>query len=351
MKRKFACFIFLFVFLSVIYSETEICLVQPLWGKHGKIGEKKSFLILDSEGIIISKRDENGASVNMNHDNMTYTTHPLNASSVIKPIIQYDFVINNNGFSLWLNEKEKYCFENGVLYRIDDNSSEIEKYYTYKKNESFYEISMFEFMQDFEGDKYFDEYYNVYQYYTETIQSLKNNDININKLNANILVSCSMETILPLLFLDNNKIETHIKKYTATSELKEKNTVYCAKNLKTKNGLPWASANGYGIGDKINIEIPRSYTVKLGFYNGFQSDTRPDLYKANSRAKKVEIRCLETNEKIQVELNDSKEKQIVDLKKLDMKYNTDVNLEITILEVYPGEKYKDLCIQAIIPEY
>ena len=139
--------------------------------------------------------------------------------------------------------------------------------------------------------------------------------------------------------------------YTSSSFLIEGTIIYGPDNLSSKRGIPWASANGYGIGDKINIEIPRSYTVKLGFYNGFQSDTRPDLYKANSRAKKVEIRCLETNEKIQVELNDSKEKQIVDLKKLDMKYNTDVNLEITILEVYPGEKYKDLCIQAIIPEY
>ena len=91
--------------------------------------------------------------------------------------------------------------------------------------------------------------------------------------------------------------------------------------------------------------------MQLAFYNGFQSENRPDLYKANSRAKKIRIKNLETGSSKDFSLKDSMEMQIISLLDLNIWSNVNTNLEITILEVYPGEKYKDLCIQAIIPVY
>ena len=53
----------------------------------------------------------------------------------------------------------------------------------------------------------------------------------------------------------------------------------------------------------------------------------------------------------EVLLMDTKEAQIIPIVDLDTKNNSKINLEITILDIYPGEKYQDLCIQAIIPSY
>lgn len=138
--------------------------------------------------------------------------------------------------------------------------------------------------------------------------------------------------------------------YTASSFLVEGKTVYSADNLSSKDGIPWASANGYGINDTIQIKTMADENLKLVFYNGFQSESRPDLYNANSRVKKIEIKCLENNTTIQVSLKDSQQGQIIDLTPLKIVLNSYVNLEIKILEIYQGEKYKDLCIQAILVE-
>ncbi len=139
--------------------------------------------------------------------------------------------------------------------------------------------------------------------------------------------------------------------YSATSFLIEGKTVYEANNLSSKEGLPWASANGYGINDKISINTPAYADMKLAFYNGFQSDSRPDLYKANSRVKKVSVKNLESGSSADFILKDTSEVQEISLNTLNLQHNVYTSLEITILEVYPGEKYKDLCIQAIIPIY
>lgn len=139
--------------------------------------------------------------------------------------------------------------------------------------------------------------------------------------------------------------------YSASSFLIEGKTKYCPENLASQKGLPWASANGYGINDTIQIKIPSYKNQKLSFYNGFQSESRKDLFLANSRAKKIEIKCLQTNKIIKTELKDIRDKQIIDLSDLLIKNGSCIDLEIKIIEVYPGDKYKDLCIQAIIPVY
>ena len=139
--------------------------------------------------------------------------------------------------------------------------------------------------------------------------------------------------------------------YTASSFLVERTAVYGADNLESEQGLPWASANGYGINDTIQIKTLGHNKLQLALYNGFQSKERPDLYKANSRVKRIKIKNLETGTSSEFLLKDTSEKQIIYLNSLDITEKKYTTLEITILEVYPGDKYTDLCIQAIIPVY
>ena len=139
--------------------------------------------------------------------------------------------------------------------------------------------------------------------------------------------------------------------YTTSSFLIEGKTVYGANNLSSIDGLPWASENGFGINDIITIKTPTYSGMKLAIYNGFQSESRPDLYKANSRVKKVRIKNLESGSSRDFLLKDTPEMQEISLSNLILWHNVFTTLEITILDVYPGEKYKDLCIQAIIPSY
>ena len=182
----------------------------------------------------------------------------------------------------------------------------------------------------------------------------KNNISNIYKFLNFYLVSAGMDpSILPfiLLFpkLENFTKKNSIISYESTSFLKEKDTVYSAENLGTIEGLPWASANGYGIGDIIYITADINDKFSLQLFNGFQSEKKY-LYEQNSRVKKIEITNLDTNQKSTYDIKDSAEKQTIPLQKKSASANQVGRYAIKILEVYPGTKYKDLCIQAILAE-
>ena len=182
----------------------------------------------------------------------------------------------------------------------------------------------------------------------------KNNISNIYKFLNFYLVSAGMDpSLLPfiLLFpkLENFTKKNSIISYESTSFLKEKDTVYSAENLGTIEGLPWASANGYGIGDIIYITADINDKFSLQLFNGFQSEKKY-LYEQNSRVKKIEITNLDTNQKSTYDIKDSAEKQTIPLQKKSASANQVGRYAIKILEVYPGTKYKDLCIQAILAE-
>ena len=173
--------------------------------------------------------------------------------------------------------------------------------------------------------------------------------------------------VFSITLLDNNKIQYNDKngnlvqydysewimkenEYIVSSFLVEGKTFYKAENLASVEGLPWASANGYGINDTIKLRFLAKSDSKLIFYNGFQSKSRPDLFKANSRVKKIEIKNLENEKVSNFLLQDIIDAQKISLSALNIQKDEYITLEIKILEVYQGEKYKDLCIQAIIPE-
>ena len=89
--------------------------------------------------------------------------------------------------------------------------------------------------------------------------------------------------------------------------------------------------------------------VNFLLLNGFQSEKKY-LYEQNSRVKKIEITNLDTNIKSIYEIKDSAEKQKIELQKKTNSANQVGRYAIKILDVYPGTKYKDLCIQTIIAE-
>ena len=104
------------------------------------------------------------------------------------------------------------------------------------------------------------------------------------------------------------------------------------------------------ISDTITIKAPVRRDALIQFYNGYQSEKKPYLYKQNSRAKRLSVRYVEVGKTVEFNLADSPEKQSFAWNKYFGDDGEVATLEITILEVYPGSKYKDLCIQAIVPE-
>lgn len=189
-------------------------------------------------------------------------------------------------------------------------------------------------------------------YYTPSFD--KNSIPYVMKFLNFYLVSAELDpSVLPFLLLFSEfesyeKINT-IVSYDATSFLIENNSIYSADNLNRITGLPWASSNGYGIGDVLSITVDINADLFLEFRNGFQSEKKY-LYEQNSRIKKIEIINIDTNQKLVFDLKDSPKAQSVLIQKNPKKNNQVGRFKIKILEVYPGTKYKDLCLQSLLAE-
>lgn len=161
-----------------------------------------------------------------------------------------------------------------------------------------------------------------------------------------------IEIILPL-FISEYKIaskQNRLLSIESSSFLVEGEKKYEAENLLTKDGLPWASGNGYGINDKIIMNIESEGNLELVLYNGFQSSEKANLYFMNSRVKIIKITDIDMNNSKVIWLKDGKEKQIIEVKDIIGEDIRTVRLELEILDVYKGSKYSDLCIQAILVE-
>lgn len=138
------------------------------------------------------------------------------------------------------------------------------------------------------------------------------------------------------------------KTLVASSELKEGDTIYTVRNLGTlENGKPWVEGvSGYGCGEYITNKI-RGRTIFI--FPGFFDADRPSLYEKNSRPKKILIETPNFKKEIILKDSPNPQKIIIDEKKTDEEYVRDeYEIKITILEVYPGTKYKDTCINAIM---
>ena len=357
MKRLYFILLILISSTLSLFANKKIKLQEPYYIKHASIYYIDITIELDDLGrIVYLQASDDPYFCTVDYKNFQLVINPLKENSGIESrrydLNEYNISASNSKIEISESESEGYdwVFENGILFYKEQASNNIEGYYIYRKKDSFYELCYFEYMGLDSNKAFYISYGYDYKYPFEAVNKLKSKDFEINRLNAIILQRKGLVTLVPFILADSSVIATP-KSYSASSELKEKNAFYKAENLRTVDGLPWASANGYGINDKITIVTPTGCSMSLDFYNGYQSETRKDLYKANSRAKKIRIKSLESEKSIEIDLKDTPEVQTVSIDKLNLNYNVYTNLEITILEVYPGDKYKDLCIQAIIPVY
>lgn len=157
--------------------------------------------------------------------------------------------------------------------------------------------------------------------------------------------------------------QPHFKsKFTATSELKEKTkkgtVVYKAQNLAeyayapqdkyvvlewNYDGKPWVEGvDGYGIGEKIKLSTAQKFQA-IDILNGYVDPKRPDLYKKNSRVKTFAVKDLDNDLDYIFHLEDVVEFQTFNFRKFTK------NIELTILEVYEGDKWADTCVTGITP--
>ena len=151
--------------------------------------------------------------------------------------------------------------------------------------------------------------------------------------------------------------------YKATSELKENTkegaVVYKAENLGkfayasgdhyspfawNFEGKPWVEGvKGYGIGEKITLSTKEPFS-KFVILNGYVCPQKPGLYKKNSRVKTFSVKDLDNNQEYVFNLEDVVEFQSFYLRKKTQ------NIELTIKDVYKGDKWDDTCVTAIVPE-
>ena len=107
--------------------------------------------------------------------------------------------------------------------------------------------------------------------------------------------------------------------------------------------------------EKIPLNTQRNFSLG-DFYisSGFVSFSKPHLYSENARPKKIRLSS-NTGKSITVELKDTPHFQLLPIKGAGMffvkeygsSYDLTAELTIEILEVYPGSKYQDLCVNAI----
>jgi hypothetical protein len=138
---------------------------------------------------------------------------------------------------------------------------------------------------------------------------------------------------------------------TASSELKEEGSVYPASNMLDKGRIsPWSEgAPGNGIGQtvKISFELQPLVFGLGGFYisNGYVDYNKPYLYEYNNRIKRIRVSYSGSNEYREFELEDNPNFQYIHL---DIGFKPTIVM-LEILEVYPGSRWEDACINALIP--
>ncbi len=140
-----------------------------------------------------------------------------------------------------------------------------------------------------------------------------------------------------------------------SSYLTEGTTKYDGQNfipLTQKELKPWVADKGVnGIGEWIELTVQREdwqFGVNSFFIsNGYVNFNKPELYMNNSRVKKLQVSCVEAGIDTVYELEDTPNLQTIKLPK-EIKTNL-ITVRFTVLEVYPGNKWGDICINMIIP--
>jgi hypothetical protein len=112
---------------------------------------------------------------------------------------------------------------------------------------------------------------------------------------------------------------------------------------------PWVEGvEGWGIGETLTRWIGNgTHSIYLG--NGYVSYRKPYLYEYNGRVKRLRLRDLEGSLDMIVEIEDSPNPQRI---RIPEEHNQEpMLLEIEILDVYPGSRYEDTCVNFIWFEF
>ncbi|GMO58067.1 MAG: hypothetical protein Ta2G_18100 [Termitinemataceae bacterium] len=130
----------------------------------------------------------------------------------------------------------------------------------------------------------------------------------------------------------------------ATSELKDNNITYKAKNLLGFVNLnPWVEGvEGSGIGEKLKFTLKTESTY-ITFSNGYVDYNKPYLYRYNNRVKKIRIEY--EGKHFDHDIPDNPNFIFIHFDKSVKSFT------VKILEVYKGIKWDDTCINAIVPDY
>ena len=135
--------------------------------------------------------------------------------------------------------------------------------------------------------------------------------------------------------------------FSASSELKEKNIIYSAKNLDNQDGnAPWVEAvKGDGIGEYIHIQYDQIQALIIS--NGYVDFHQPYLYENNNRVKLFDVYNQDDKKIQEIELKDRPNPQIF---KIAEKCQS---IKLVIKEIYKGNKWEDTCINyiKIIPDF
>jgi hypothetical protein len=177
--------------------------------------------------------------------------------------------------------------------------------------------------------------------------------INENQKKENVRYFCFEDYLLLYkdseipFFIGNStsakKIESLVSiEVTASSFLKESNHIYSPEKITFWGNLNYVWAEGVagqGIGEKLFLK--KNAISKLYILPGYVSIMRPDLFKKNSRPKKVKVST--KDKELYFSLLDKPVFQVLD-------FGSIINEEMTIeiLEVYPGTQFEDTCISSIL---
>jgi hypothetical protein len=133
---------------------------------------------------------------------------------------------------------------------------------------------------------------------------------------------------------------------SASSYLQESNISYSPGNLSVgyKTDNPWAEGvNGYGINEKIYFKERTLMNGAMHISIGYVSYNKPYLYNQNSRPKKIKL-SVENKFSIIADLKDTPHYQ-------EIRFPSDITMDdiliLEILDVYPGTKYEDTCINTV----
>jgi len=164
--------------------------------------------------------------------------------------------------------------------------------------------------------------------------------------------------------LDNNITKRSIKSISTSSCL---NSNYSSNNLIDQNmSTAWVEGkNDSGIGETISIEFNEANILGVLLINGYMKNKK--IFEANNRLKKVRI---DYTYKFMYDLKSPVKENSIILNipnRSFNKYSSKIfapfsnlltqysdaylriyNMKITILDVYPGDKYNDTCISEII---